>query len=65
MNNLKEANTRKAIWHIKRHLNELLNSQDETFRKYEMFQLKSSIEFLERVMNNEKPYLIMDRDDVF
>ena len=65
MNNLKEANTRKAIWHIKRHLNKLLNSQDETFRKYEMFHLKSSIEILERVRNNEKPYLLMDRDDVF
>ena len=29
MNNLKETNTRKVIWHFRRHLNELLNSQDE------------------------------------
>ena len=54
MNNLKETNIRKAIWHIRRHLNELLNSQDEKYRKHEMFHLKSSIECLERVMNNEK-----------
>ena len=29
MNNLKETNIRKAILHIRRHLNELLNSQLE------------------------------------
>lgn len=29
INNLKETNTRKAIWYIRRHLNELLNPQDE------------------------------------
>ncbi len=65
MNNLKEANIRKAIWHIRGHLNELLNSQDEKYRKHEMFHLRSSIECLERVMNNEKPYPPMDREEVF
>ena len=44
MNNLKEANIRKAIWHIRRHLNELLNLQDKKYRKNEMFHLRSSIE---------------------
>ena len=34
-------------------------------RKYEMFHLQSSVECLERVMNNEKPYPHMDREDVF
>ena len=52
MYNLKEANIRKVIWHIRRHLNELLNSQDEKYRKHEMFHLRSSIECLEHVMNN-------------
>lgn len=65
MNNLKETNIKKAIWHIRRHLNELLNSQDENYRKHEMFHLRSSIDCLERVMNNEKPYPPMDRNDVF
>ena len=65
MNNLKEANIRKAIWHIRRHLNELLNSQDEKYRKHEMFHLQSSVECLVRVINNEKPYPPMDREEVF
>jgi hypothetical protein len=65
MDNLKEENIRKAIWHIKRHLEGLWNSQDEEDQKYEMFHLRSSIECLERVMNNEKPYPHMDREDVF
>ena len=52
MNNLKETNIRKAIWHIKRHLEGLWNVQDEEDKKYEMFHLRSSIECLERVMNN-------------
>ena len=54
MNNLKETNIRKAIWHFRRQLNELLNSQDEKYRKHEMFHLRSSIKCLDRVKNNEK-----------
>lgn len=65
MNNLKETNIRKAIWHIRRHLNELLNSQDEKYRKHEMFYLRASIDCLERVMNNEKTYPPMDREEIF
>lgn len=33
MNNLKEENIRRAIWHIKRHLEGLWNSRDEVDRK--------------------------------
>lgn len=65
MNNLKEENIRRAIWHIKRHLKGLWNAQDEEDRKYGMFHLQSSIECLERVMNNEKPYKGINRDEVF
>lgn len=65
MNNLKETNIRKTIWHFRRQLNELLNSQDEKYRKHEMFHQRSSIKCLDRVMNNEKPYPPMDREDVF
>jgi hypothetical protein len=65
MNYLKETNIRKAIWYIRRHLNELLNTQDKKSRKHEMFHLKSSIGCLERVMNNEKNYPPMDREEVF
>lgn len=65
MNNLKEENIRRAVWHIKRHIEGLWNSRDEEDRKYEMFHLQSSVECLERIMNNEKPYPPMDREDVF
>ncbi|WP_261013550.1 hypothetical protein [Streptococcus mitis] len=50
MNNLKEENIRRAIWHIKRHLEGLRNSRDEENSKYEMFYLQSSVECLERVI---------------
>ena len=33
MNNLKEENIRRAIWHIKRHLKGLWNSLDEVDRR--------------------------------
>lgn len=47
------------------HLNELLNLQDEKYRKHAMFHLRSSIDYLKRIMNNEKTYPPMDRDEVF
>lgn len=65
MNNLKEENIRRAIWHIKRHLEGLWNSRDEEDWKYEMFHLLSSVEYLERVMDNKKPYPWLDRVEVF
>lgn len=65
MNNLKEENIRRAVWHIKRHLDELLNSKNKEDRQYCAFHLQSSIECLERVLNNEKPYPWLDRDEVF
>ena len=65
MNNIKEENIRRAIWHIKRHLDELLNSKNEKDRQYCAFHLQSSIECLERILNNEKPYPWLDRDEVF
>lgn len=65
MNNLKEKNIRRSIWHIKRHLDELSNYQDEKQRKYELFHLQSSIDCLYRVMNDEKPYPFLDREEVF
>lgn len=65
MNNLKEENIRRAIWHIKRHLEGLRNSRDEENSKYEMFYLQSSVECLERVINDKNPYPFIDREDVF
>ena len=33
--------------------------------KTELFHLKSSVEILNRILNNEKPYPNLDIDDVF
>lgn len=65
MDNLKEENIRRAIWHINRHLEGLWNAQNEEDMKYELFHLQSSMECLERVMNNKKPYPNMDRKGIF
>lgn len=65
MNNLKEENIRIAIWHIRRHLDALLNAQDTEHREYELFHQQTSIECLEWIVNNKKTYPYLDRDDVF
>lgn len=65
MKNTKEHNIQKTLWHIKRHCINIENNFNREDRQYEFFCLKSSIECLGRVMNNEKPYPLMDRDEVF
>ena len=65
MNNLKKENIRRAIWHIRRHLDALSNAQDTEHREYEVFHLQTSIACLERIVNDIKPYPYLNRDDVF
>jgi hypothetical protein len=65
MNNQKEENIRRAIWHIKRHLDALSSAQNTEHREYELFHLQTSIECLERVVNGKKTYPYLDRDGVF
>lgn len=65
MKNLKENNIKKALWHIKRHCNNMENNNENEYRKVELFHLKSSIEVLTRILNNEKPYPNLDREEVF
>ncbi|MFS9123641.1 hypothetical protein [Streptococcus salivarius] len=65
MKNIKEKNIQKTLWLIQRHCSNIetnFNSQD---MKMELFYLKSSIEILSRILNNEKPYPNLDREDVF
>lgn len=65
MKNIKEKNIQKTLWHIQRHCRNIetnFNSQD---MKMGLFYLKSSIEILSRILNNEKPYPNLDREDVF
>ena len=56
MNNLKENNIQKTLWHIKRHCSNIENNNENEYRKTELFYLKSSIEILTRILNNENPY---------
>lgn len=65
MKNLKEKNIKNAIWHIKRHCEIIQNSPDEKIRNHELFHLQASVNCLKCVINNEKPYLGLDRDEVY
>ena len=65
MKNIKENNIRKTLWHIKRHCKNIENNHESEDSKTELFHLKSSIEILSRILNNEKPYPNLDRDEVF
>lgn len=51
MNNLKKENIRKAIWHIKRHCDNIQSSLEETTCNHELFHLQTSVDFLNRVIN--------------
>lgn len=65
MKNLKEKNIQRALWHIKRHCKNIENNYENEYRKAELIHLKSSIEILNRILNNEKPYPNLDREEVF
>ena len=60
-----ENNIRKTLWHIKHHCKNIENNPESEYSKTELFHLKSSIEVLSRILNNEKPYPNLDRDEVF
>lgn len=65
MNNLKKENIKKAIWHIKRHCDKIQNTPEDKISNHDLFHLQSSVDCLRRIINNEKPYPWLDRDEVF
>ncbi len=65
MKNLKETNIRKTLLHIKCHYEIIENNYENGISKFELFHLKSSIEILNRILNNEKPYPNLAREEVF
>lgn len=65
MKNIKGNNIRKTLWHIKRHCKNIENNPESEYSKTEFFHLKFSIEVLNRILNNEKTYPNLDRDEVF
>ena len=65
MKNLKENNIQKSLWHIKRLCENIENNADDRRRKIEFLHLKESVQILKRVLNDEKPYPNLDREEVF
>ena len=65
MSNLKKENINNAIWHIKRHCDNIQNPPEDKICNHDLFHLQSSVDCLKRIINNEKPYPWLDRDEVF
>lgn len=65
MKNLKEKNIQRALWHIKRHCKNIENNYGNEMSKTELFHLKSSVEILSRILNNEKLYPNLYREEVY
>ena len=65
MKNLKEKNIQRSLWHIKRHYENIEKNTDDSERKIELFHLKESVKILKRILNDEKPYPNLDREEVF
>ena len=65
MKNLKEKNIQKVIWHMQRQCGRLVEISDVAALKSELFHLQSSIDCLNRVLNNQDPYPGIDREEVF
>ena len=65
MKNLKEDNIQKSLWHIKRHCENIEKNTDDNKRKIKLLHLKESVEILKRILNDEKPYPNLDREEVF
>lgn len=65
MKKLKEKNIKKIIWHIQRNCNYLSETFDIVAIKSELFHLQSSIDCLNRILNDQDPYPGIDREEVF
>lgn len=65
MKNLKEKNIQRALWHIKRHCKNIENNYENEMSKTELFHLKPSVEILSRILNNEKFYPNLYREEVY
>ena len=65
MENLKEKNIQKVIWHMQRQCGRLAEKSDMAAIKSELFHLQFSIDCLNRILNDQDPYPGIDRDEVF
>mgnify|MGYP003092187718 CR=1 FL=1 len=65
MKNLKEKNIQRTLWHIQRQCGSLAEISDVAALKSELFHLQSSIDCLNRVLNDQDPYPGIDSEEVF
>ncbi len=65
MKNLKEKNIQKTIWHMQRQCTHLAAMSDTAAIKSELFHLQSSIDCLNRILNDQYPYPGIDSREVF
>lgn len=65
MKNLKETNIKKVLWHMQRQCGQLAEISDVAALKSELFHLQSSIDCLNRILNDQDPYPGIDIAEVF
>ena len=65
MKNLKEKNIQKVIWHMQRQCGRLAEISDTATIKSELFHLQSSIDCLNRILNDQDPYPGIDVEKFF
>jgi len=65
MQNLRQNNIKNAIWHIKRQCDIIQKHSQSDISSIELYFLQASVDCLKCVINNEKTYHGLDRDDVF
>lgn len=65
MTNLKEKNIQKTIWHMQRQCGRLSEISDTAAIKSELFHLQSSIDCLNRILNDQDPYPGIESNEVF
>lgn len=65
MKNLKEKNIQKTIWHLQRQCGQLAEISDTAAIKSELFHLQSSIDCLNRILNDQDPYPGIESNEVF
>lgn len=65
METLKDKNIQKVIWHMQRQCGRLAETSDTAVIKNELFYLQSSIDCLNRILNDQDPYPGIDINEVF
>lgn len=65
MKNLKEKNIQKVLWHMQQQCGRLAKTSDIAAIKSELFHLQSSIDCLNRILNDQNPYPGINSDEVF